>query len=124
MLYETLSQPFLLLVFLLAGILGGLVFDIGNFIKFLCSNKKVPSIIIDFLQTIICCLMLFFVNLKYNYGLFRLFPLVIFVVSFSIERFTLGKIIAKFYNLCYNLLTKLFKKVTKKFKHDKKRKDD
>lgn len=124
MLYETLTQPYLLLIFLLAGILGGLVFDIGNFIKFLCSNKKAPSIFIDFIQTIICCLILFFVNLKYNYGLFRLFPIIIFLIFFTLERFTLGKIIAKFYNLCYNLLTKLFKKVTKKFKHDKTNKND
>ena len=124
MLYETLSHPFLLLVFLLAGILGGLVFDIGNFVKFLFANKKVPSVIIDFIQTIICCLMLFFVNLKYNYGLFRLFPIIIFLTSFALERFTLGKIIAKFYNLCYNFFTNLFKKVAKRLNRDKKHKDD
>ena len=124
MLYETLSHPYLLIVFLLSGILGGLVFDVGNFIKFLCLNKKLPSVIIDFVQTSICLVLLFFTNLKFNYGLLRVFPFFIFFTFFSIERFTLGKIIAKFYNLCYNSFTKFFQKISKRLKRDKKHKND
>ena len=124
MLYETLAHPYLLLVFLLAGLAGGLVFDVGNFIKFLCSNKKLPSVIIDFVQTCICLSILFFVNLNYNYGLFRAFPIIIFLAFFSLERFTLGKIIAKFYHVCYNSLTKFLQKITNRLKRDKKHKDD
>lgn len=124
MLYETLAHPYLLLVFLLTGFVGGLVFDIGNFIKFLFANKKLPSILIDFVQTSISLFLLFFVNLNYNYGLFRVFPIIIFLIAFAIERFTLGKIIAKFYHVCYNSFTKFLQKITKRLKRDKKHKDD
>ena len=124
MLYETLSHPYLLFIFLLTGILGGLVFDVGNFVKFLCANKKLPNIIIDFIQTFISLVLLFFANLKYNYGLFRLFPIIIFLFAFAIERFTLGKIIAKFYHVCYNSLTKFLQKITNRIKRDEKHKDD
>ena len=119
MLYETLHHPKLLIIFILTGLSLGLLFDIGNFIKFLFSNKKIPSIIIDFIQTSISLLYLFMVNLKYNYGSIRLFPILIFFLSFSIERLTIGKIVAKFYLSCYNLLTKFNKRLWSKIKNGK-----
>lgn len=124
MLYQTLFQPYLLVVYLLAGFLGGLVFDFGNFIKFLFANKKIPSIVIDFIQTIICIFLLFFVNLSFNYGTFRLFVIILFLFAFSLERFSLGKIIAKFYLLCYTFINKILQKVAKKFNCDKTNKND
>lgn len=124
MLYQTIYQPYLLIIYLLAGFCGGLVFDFGNFIKFLFANKKIPSIAIDFIQTIICIFLLFFVNLSFNYGTFRLFSLLLFLLAFSIERFSLGKIIAKFYLVCYTFINKIFQKVAKKFNRDKTNKDD
>lgn len=111
MLYQTLQQPRLLLYFLIIGFVGGLIFDIGNFIKFLFSNKKIPCIILDFIQTSICLLLIFFFNLKLNYGIIRLFPFVCFMFSFIIERYTLGKLIAKIYLSCYNLFIKINKKI-------------
>lgn len=124
MLYQTLFQPYLLIIYLLAGFGGGLVFDFGNFIKFLFANKKIPSIIIDFIQTIICIFLLFFVNLSFNYGIIRLFSVIIFLFAFSIERFSLGKIIAKFYLVCYTFINKILRKVANKFNRDKTNKND
>lgn len=119
MLNETLNQPYLLLTFLIVGLIGGLIFDIGNFIKFLCSNKKIPSVCIDIVQTSLCLTLILFTNLYFNYGLIRLFPIVCFLTSFSVERFTLGKLIAKIYNACYNGLTKLKEKIWRKVKNAK-----
>ena len=119
MLYETLSHPTLALIFLLVGIVGGLIFDVGNFIKFLFANKKIPAIIIDFIQTCVCLFIIFIVNVKVNYGIIRLFPYLLFLTSFFIERITIGKVIAKFYLKCYNLLTKLNSKLWSKLKNGK-----
>ena len=114
MLYETLNQPHILFILILAGFLSGIIFDVVNFIKFLCGNKKVVAIILDFLGTSLSLAILFFVNLNVNYGLIRLYPAIIFLLSFSIERFTLGKIVAKFYLSCYNTFIKFIDKLKKK----------
>lgn len=111
MLNQTLNQPHLLLIFVLLGIIGGVVFDIGNFIKFLFSNKKVASAVLDVIQTAICLLLIYIVNVKFNFGEIRLFPFVCFLCSFSLERFTVGKLIAKIYLSCYNFFVKLVKKL-------------
>ena len=110
MLYETLNQPFLLLSFFLLGALGGVIFDVGNFVKFLCLNKKFACIFFDIIETCCCLYLIFIFNLKLNYGVLRLFPAIIFMTSFSLERLTIGKIVAKFYICCYNLLEKLKKR--------------
>lgn len=119
MLFETLNHLNLFLIFLLCGIIGGLIFDIGNFIKFLFANKKIPSIIIDFIQTLTVCFILFIFNLKFNYGCIRLFPVICFLLSFIIQRLTLGKIIAKVYIICYNFFNKVIQKFWSKLKSDK-----
>ncbi len=119
MLNETLNQPTLLVIFLLLGLVGGLIFDLGNFVKFLFLNKKIPCVILDFLETSACLGLLFLVNLKFNFGSIRFFPLVCFLFSFVVERFTLGKLIAKIYLSCYNLLKKLNKRIWRKRKNAK-----
>ena len=119
MLYETLSHPKLAIIFLTIGFVGGLIFDVGNFIKFLCGNKKIPSILIDFIQTLICLIIIFFTNLKVNFGEIRLFPYLLFLTSFYLERISIGKVIAKIYLKCYNLLTKLNFKLWSKLKNGK-----
>lgn len=124
MLYQTLNHPKLLVVFLILGLVGGLVFDVGNFIKFLFANKKVPSIILDVIQTFICLALIFVTNVKLNYGIIRLFPFVIFMTAFSIERYTISKLIAKIYLSCYNLIIKLNKRNWRRKKNAKANKND
>lgn len=111
MLYQTLQQPRLLLYFLILGLVGGLIFDLGNFIKFLFLNKKIPCIILDIIETLLCLFIIFYCNLKLNYGIIRLFPFICFMFSFIIERYTFGKLIAKIYLSCYNLLIKINKRI-------------
>lgn len=118
MLYETLNHPRLFVIFVLAGFMCGFVFDVGNYVKFLFANKKIPSIFIDFIQTSISLFVAFFTNLFYNYGTIRFFPIIIFMIAFSLERLTLGKLIAKFYYSCYNALKRLSRKLWR-HKNDK-----
>jgi len=123
-LYETISHPYLLLIFCIAGLIAGFVFDVGNFIKFLFANKKVTNFIFDILETIFAFVIFYIFNLKFNYGCVRFFPILIFFVVFSVERFTFGKIIAKIYLTCYNWLNKVNKKIWSKFKSGKTNKND
>ncbi len=119
MLYETLNHPYLFIIFFVCGVLGGFVFDAGNFIKFLCGNKKIPKIVITFLETSLCLVLLFIFNLKFNYGVIRLFPYVIFFVVFCFYRFTIGKLFAKIYLSCYNYFIKAKNFIWGKFTNDK-----
>lgn len=124
MLYETLLQPKLMVIFLILGFVCGFVFDVGNFIKFLFANKKVSNFLLDFLQTSLCLFLLFLVNLKVNFGQIRLFPAVLVLICFTIHRLTLGKIIAKLYISCYNKLQKLISLPWRKNKDAKTNKND
>lgn len=119
MLYETLNQPIIFLSFLILGLFCGLIFDFGNFIKFLFSNKKLPSIIIDIIQTFIILYLLFLFNLIINYGQIRLFIILVFTFSFIIERYIVGKFVAKFYIKCYNVIVNINKKLWSQNKNDK-----
>lgn len=123
MLYQTLQQPKLLVYFLIIGIVGGLIFDLGNFVKFLFLNKKLPCILLDIIETGLCLFIIFYYNLKLNYGIIRLFPFICFMFSFIMERYTLGKLIAKIYLSCYNLLIKINKRIWRK-KNAKTNKND
>ena len=124
MLYQTLSHPKLLAIFIIVGIFCGLIFDVGNFIKFLFSYKKFPGIIIDFIQTSICLFFIFIVNLYFNYGEVRFFIICITLISFTLERLILGKLIAKLYNSCYNKLINLKNKIWGKIKDGKANKNN
>ena len=101
MLYETLNHPNLFIIFFIIGLLNGFIYDIGNFIKFLCNNKKVACFLIDFIQTTIALVITFYSNLVFHYGQIRIIIFVIICIAFYIERLTIGKIVAKFYFKCY-----------------------
>ena len=62
MLYETLNQPLICLILLLVGFLSGFIYDISNFILFLCKNNFVIKIILDFISTILCFAFIFNAN--------------------------------------------------------------
>lgn len=111
MLYETLNQPIICLLLILIGFLSGFVYDISNYIVFLCKNNSVVKIIFDFLATI-CIFSIFYVSiLNLDYGRLRLYHFLIFFIFLILERISLGKLIAKLIDICYNLLTKMFNKI-------------
>lgn len=101
MLYDTLSQfPFLCILFV-AGFLCGLLFDLKNLLVKNTERKLVGNLF-DFFAITTSFVLLFFINLKQHYGIFRLFPLVLFVSSIVVERLLSKKCFAFLFQKCYN----------------------
>ena len=112
-LFETLNQPHIMFWLALGGFVSGFVFDICYLIAFLCNNNKITKNILQCIATVICFLVLFLINLKTNFGQFRVYIFVVFFLSLFLQRITLGKIIAKTQNICYNTFKKFTKALTK-----------
>ena len=108
MLYETLSQPQIVLFVVLFGFLSGIIFDLQKLFK-----KSIKNRFFDFFSSFFCVfltiLIYFFVNLKLNYGEFRFYILLMFFLSLAFERLFIG-------NLLENLLRKWYNKLTEKIK--------
>ena len=104
MLYEALSQPLVFLWLTAGGFVCGFLFDLKNiFLAFFRKNKILSQIFLFFavfLSFSIC----FFLNLKTNYGEFRLFSIFAFALAFAIERFFAQNFLAKPIAKCYNKL--------------------
>lgn len=119
-LFETLSQPLIFLVIFSTGVGSGLVYDLRNYINFLCAKNKVIAVILDILATLIACSILFLVNLKINFGQFRFYIPLAFFSGLILERYTLGLFVAKICSWCYtnfrNLILKIYAKRERKKK--------
>lgn len=114
MLFETLSQPHIFLSLALIGFVSGFVFDISGYIVFLCKKNNVVKIVLDFLASLATFAIFYFAVSYLEYGNIRFYHLLSFVSSFSAQRITLGNIIAKFFDLCYNQFTKLMQRLLKR----------
>lgn len=95
MLYPTLNQPYVFFVILLAGLASGFLFDLANFLNIFFNRNKVAKQILYFIATLSSAFILIATNLIFNYGIFRIFIFLTFLVAFTIQRFTLGSLIAK-----------------------------
>ena len=104
MLYPTLIQPLVILMVFLAGLFSGLVFNLSKILAFLSGNDKYSKNIFDFLAMIFSFTVLFFVNLKFNYGQFRLYVLGVFLLSLIFEQFLSRALWTKAISKCYNKL--------------------
>ncbi len=107
LLYETLSQPAVFFIIFSIGLLSGLLFDFKSYISFLFAKNKIISILLDIVVAFLTCLILYFSNLKFNYGEFRFYVLIAFFNGLLIERFSIGIFVAKFFSWCYNKFGKL-----------------
>lgn len=111
MLFETLKQSYVFLGAIYFGLLLGIVYEILNF--FLKKKNKIFTFLKDLLFSL-SATFLFIVCLKLvNYGEFRLFILLAFIVGFIVERLTIGFIVSKvieftckFLKIVYNTLLK------------------
>ncbi len=120
MLYETLSQPIIILSIFGVGLLSGLIFDAGTFVTYFLNKNKVVRQLTYFLQALLSAFLLFYINLIVNYGKFRLYILFIFALSFFLERFTIGKLWTKLLDKCYNTIVRFKGKLKKHGKQDSK----
>ena len=114
-LFETLSQPKILLCLATFGFLSGVIFDICYLVSFLCNDNKIVKGILQFLSTVLCFFILFLINNALNYGLFRVYIFVVFFLFLLCERITLGKLFAKTRNWCYTQFRKFTNFAKEKF---------
>lgn len=111
MLFETLKQSYIFLGAIYFGLICGILFEILQF--FLGKKNKVFILIKDVLFSLLSTI-LFIICLKLvNYGEFRLYILLAFIVGFILERTTIGflvekliQFICKFIRFVYNKLMK------------------
>ena len=121
-LFETLAQIKILLYLITFGFLSGMLFDICYLVSFLCNNNKTVKSILQFVTTVVCFFVLFLINNKLNYGIFRVYIFVVFFLFLFLERITLGKIFAKTQNWCYTTFVKLVKFAKEKINGKRKEK--
>ena len=97
MLYPTLNQPLMLFIVFCCGIFCAVIFDILQ----VFSKRKILKHILDFFAVIFSFALLFLLNLKFNYGQFRIYVVAIFLLSFVslkiISKFLWTKVIQKCY---------------------------
>lgn len=113
MLYPTLSQPIIILLFVVIGFFSGFIFDIFSLINYFFNNNKISRQIFYFLSIFPVFIIFYYLNLSFNYGQIRFYPFLLFFSSLILERITLGNIFAKLYDKCYNLNRKLWEKLSK-----------
>lgn len=109
MLYPSSGQPVVILFVFLTGLTSGLFFDISKILTFLSGGDRTSRHIFDFLATIISFACLYFVNLVCNYGQFRLYVLVVFLISLIFEQFLSKVLWTKVFSKCYNRLREKWK---------------
>lgn len=108
MLYETLFQADIFLSIIYFGIISGLVYEIINLITV---KNYIINLFKDLLfMLIFSVIYVYSVNI-YCFGEFRLFTIVAFIVGFLIERKTIGKFLALFLNIIYNVTVKIVLKI-------------
>lgn len=120
MLNATSNQLLIFLFLALGGLVSGILFDLSNLISFLCNKNKIVKYVTDFFATVISFLIYVTINIHFNYGQHRLWTILSFFGLEIIERFTLGKILAKCFPWCYDNYIKLITKLSKLFKRRKK----
>ena len=86
MLYPTQNQPLIILVLILGGVLSGIFFDLSRILTSLSGNDKLSRHLFDFIATIISFLNMFFLNLWFNYGQFRIYVPLMFLAGLIVER--------------------------------------
>ena len=96
----------MLLIIFLAGMTSGLFFDVARILSTLAGDVWAKHIL-DFFATILSFAILYFSNLIFNLGQFRIYVLAVFLLSFALERF-FSKI------LWTKLLSKWYSNIAKK----------
>ena len=123
MLYETLAQPLIFLIMSAGGLAAGFLFDVKNVALAILfqkkKNKLFSRIFSHILMFFACFFALFlYLNLRTNYGEFRNFGLLAFLLSFCLERFFIENFVAIPVAKCYNKIkAKHGRKANRKKQH-------
>lgn len=113
MLFETLKQGYVFLGSLYFGLISGIFFDFCKFNVKILKSKRFFQIFFDVIFSIFT-IILFFICLNIvNFGEFRIFVLISFVVGFIIEQRNLGFLVDFVFKKFYNFFGKIIKKLSK-----------
>lgn len=96
MLYPTLNQPIVMLVIFFAGFTSGFLFDFALLLKKGLNNIKLVNVFFDFLACIFSFVIYFVTNLYINYGQFRIYVVILFIVACILQR-VLSNQVLKFF---------------------------
>ena len=107
MLYPTLNQPIVMLVMFFVGFASGFLFDFAFLLKKSLKDLKATNIFFDFLACIFSFVIFFVTNLSINYGQFRIYVVVIFIIACLLQR------------VLSNQIMQFFKKIVAKTKKKK-----
>lgn len=111
MLFESLKHIFLFLGALYFGLICGIIKEIFNFILNLLKNKKVFIFLFDFIFIILFSFLFIFCLNIVNYGEFRVFLLISFILGYFIERKSLGNLVDFLIKKIYNFLKIIVNKI-------------
>lgn len=120
MLYETLSQPLIALILIVAGFFSGIFFDIANVLLLNIKSQKLQKIfknLLDCFCVLLCGCLFFIVILYWDYGDVRIWQIILFGLVVYLERISIGKLIAKIIVICYNNFIKFMKFIKKKIQN-------
>lgn len=115
MLYETLKQSVIFLSMLYFGLLGGVLYEMKTSVGQPFLKNKYITILFDIVFFIVLSLLFFFATQFTNYGEIRLYMIVSFILGFTLERISIGRVLAKSVSFLYNKTVKKLK-TTKLFK--------
>jgi len=113
MLFETLKQSYLFLGSLYFGLISGIIKEIFIFFINLFNKNKIIKFILDLIYMIILSLIFILCLNIVNYGEFRIYLLISFILGYFIERKSLGFLVDFIIKKLYNFINLLVKKINK-----------
>lgn len=104
-LFSSLNGLNCFLLMLFCGCLVGVVYEIGYFVRKLIPIK-ITTILIDAIFVFLSFMVFIFAISYCNFGEFRLFLLIAFLLGFCLERVSIGFLVAKILEFIYNCFVK------------------
>ena len=111
MLYETLCQPLIFLGMLYFGVLSGAVFEAKNLVCKTFNNQKFVCLVTDIAIVTFCSIVFVVAKNLLNFGEFRLYLLIAFVLGNIIEHISIGFLVEKIFLFLYNGCVKIYRRI-------------
>ena len=113
MMFETLLQGEIFLCFLFFGAICGIVFSSKKMIDKAFKKSKLIVLITDIVFMFLFSIMFIYAKNIYNFGEFRLFLLMAYIIGIVWEQISLDFLVVKFLKMSYNFFVRLFCKLKK-----------
>lgn len=113
MLFSTSGQFSIFIYILFCSFCCGFLFDISALLTIFCNKNKIAKNIFNFVSMSLTLFIFYRLNIVINYGEIRWFCILALLLGLVVQRITIGKIIAKFYNWWYIIFEKFKTKINK-----------